>query len=359
MLECMSNLVANELFDVGGSDEEICRRILAGIRHLQNQAKHLIIVTNEVFSDGLDYDPETVRYIRLLGRINRLLAERAGQVTEVVYGIPVERKPCPREKGKGPEQPRGAAVWPRSLAIAFSMYSRFPVPQVEWSEHAMRYALCFFPLVGVAIGICMEAFWLLAVRLELGAIAVSGLGTALPLLFTGGIHMDGFLDTVDARSSCQSRERKLEILKDPHTGAFAIIGCGVYMLCYMAFFSELGQGAFPAVCGVYVLTRALSGWSVVSFPKAKKDGLVSTFARQAADRTVRISMAVWGILAAVYLLWTAGPAAGSAAVLAAAAVFWWYYHMAKKEFGGITGDLAGYFLQLCELVMIGVLAAAL
>lgn len=103
LLECMSNLVANELFDVGGSDEEICRRILAGIRHLQNQAKHLIIVTNEVFSDGLDYDPETVRYIRLLGRINRLLAERAGQVTEVVYGIPVERKPCPREKGKGPE----------------------------------------------------------------------------------------------------------------------------------------------------------------------------------------------------------------------------------------------------------------
>lgn len=92
LLECMSNLAANELFDVGGSDEEICRRILAGIRHLQNLAKHLIIVTNEVFSDGLNYDPDTIRYIRLLGRINRLLAEQAGQVTEVVYGIPVEWK---------------------------------------------------------------------------------------------------------------------------------------------------------------------------------------------------------------------------------------------------------------------------
>lgn len=101
LLECMSNLTANELFDVGGSDEEICRRILAGIRHLQNHAKHLIIVTNEVFSDGLAYDPETIRYIRLLGRINRLLAECAGQVTEVVCGIPVEQKPCPRDESIG------------------------------------------------------------------------------------------------------------------------------------------------------------------------------------------------------------------------------------------------------------------
>lgn len=263
------------------------------------------------------------------------------------------------QKNMEQERKKRVTVWPRSLAIAFSMYSRFPVPQVEWSEHAMRYALCFFPLVGAAIGICMETFWLLAAKLGLGPVAVSGLGTALPLLFTGGIHMDGFLDTLDARSSCQSRERKLEILKDPHTGAFAIIGCGVYLLCYGAFFSELGREAFPAACGCYVLARALSGWSVVSFPKAKKDGLVSTFARQAADRTVRISMACWGILAAVYLLRTAGPAAGAAAVLTAAAVFWWYYHMAMKEFGGITGDLAGYFLQLCELAMIGVLAVFL
>jgi len=98
LLECMSNLTANELFDVGGSDEEICERILDGIRHLQNLSKHLIIVTNEVFSDGLGYEEETLRYIRLLGRVNRLLAKHAGRVTEVVYGIPVERKPEPGDR---------------------------------------------------------------------------------------------------------------------------------------------------------------------------------------------------------------------------------------------------------------------
>ena len=100
LLECMSNLTANELFDVGGSEEEICRRIMTGIRHLQNLVKHLIIVTNEVFSDELNYDPDTLSYIRLLARINRLLAEQAGRVTEVVYGIPVEWKGNPKTGAK-------------------------------------------------------------------------------------------------------------------------------------------------------------------------------------------------------------------------------------------------------------------
>lgn len=89
LLECMSNLVANEQFETGGSDEEICSRIENGIRHLQKQTGNLIIVTNEVFSDGSIYEPETMRYIGLLGRINAVLANMADQVTEVVFGIPL------------------------------------------------------------------------------------------------------------------------------------------------------------------------------------------------------------------------------------------------------------------------------
>lgn len=92
LLECMSNLTANEQFEAGGTDDEIEERILEGIRHLQKQAGNIIIVTNEVFSDGVRYDAETVRYLALLGRINRQLAAMAGQVTEVVCGIPVPVK---------------------------------------------------------------------------------------------------------------------------------------------------------------------------------------------------------------------------------------------------------------------------
>lgn len=78
MLECMSNLLANEQFELGGTDEEILDRIQQGIQNLKEQTDDLIIVTNEIFSDGCRYDAETVRYIRLLGNLNIRMAEEAG-----------------------------------------------------------------------------------------------------------------------------------------------------------------------------------------------------------------------------------------------------------------------------------------
>lgn len=89
LLECVSNLVANEQFDEGKTEEQVRLEMIDGIRHLQKQAEHIIIVTNEVFSDGCSYSPETERYIRLLGSVNADLSAMADQVTEVVYGIPV------------------------------------------------------------------------------------------------------------------------------------------------------------------------------------------------------------------------------------------------------------------------------
>lgn len=245
-----------------------------------------------------------------------------------------------------------------SFVIAFSMYSRIPMPFVEWSERGMKYAFCFFPLIGVVIGACVCTFCWLSAQAGLGILAFSLLGTAVPLLITGGIHMDGFLDVTDARSSFQSRERKLEILKDPHAGAFAIAGCGVYLLLYAAAFSELRLEAFPAIGGIYVMTRALSGLSVLCFPKARKDGLAATFAKGTGNGApaVKAVLSVWLLVGIAFVFLVSGTVTTVVLTVAAAAVFLWYHHMAMHEFGGTTGDLAGYFLQTAELVMIAALA---
>lgn len=92
LLECMSNLVANEMFSENGAREESVSRILNGVRHVREQVRHLVIVTNEIFSDGMDYDEETRRYQEYLGEINQRLAREADQVVEVVYGIPLYHK---------------------------------------------------------------------------------------------------------------------------------------------------------------------------------------------------------------------------------------------------------------------------
>lgn len=246
--------------------------------------------------------------------------------------------------------------WLESFVIAFSMYSRIPMPRMEWTEAGMQYALCFFPAIGIVIGAVVIGFVWLAEWTGIGTIAVCCIGTALPLLITGGIHMDGFLDTTDARSSFADREKKLEILKDPNTGAFAVIGCGVYLLLYVSAWSELRSGAFPAVGSIYVMTRALSGWSVVGFPKARKNGLASTFASGARERTVKRTMVFWWILGAGFLVISAGWIPAVLMSVTELLVFWHYHRIAMKEFGGMTGDLAGYFLQLAELSMYLVLA---
>ena len=99
LLECMSNLAANEMFREEISPERIpvhiaeCKtRILDGVARLLNVCDNLVIVTNEVFSDTLSYDAFTLAYIQLLGHINAALAQMADEVVEVVYGIPVIHK---------------------------------------------------------------------------------------------------------------------------------------------------------------------------------------------------------------------------------------------------------------------------
>ncbi|MEF9939511.1 MAG: bifunctional adenosylcobinamide kinase/adenosylcobinamide-phosphate guanylyltransferase [Clostridium sp.] len=89
LLECMSNLVANEYYRVGSQAAD---EIIRGINCLQKKCIHLIIVTNEVFSDGAEYSRETREYIELLGKVNQYLGRKADTMTEVVYGIPIKIK---------------------------------------------------------------------------------------------------------------------------------------------------------------------------------------------------------------------------------------------------------------------------
>lgn len=94
LLECMSNLVANEMFSGADivSEDVVVGHILQGIKNLSTKVDELVIVSNNVFEDGISYDATTQAYIRALGRINTGVAALADTVTEVVVGIPVPVK---------------------------------------------------------------------------------------------------------------------------------------------------------------------------------------------------------------------------------------------------------------------------
>ena len=96
LLECLSNLLANEMFsrpgERAGDYDTIAEKVLADIRALKSRCHDLIIVTNNVFEDGLEYDGETARYIKYLGELNRNLGKLCDELYEVVVGIPLKIK---------------------------------------------------------------------------------------------------------------------------------------------------------------------------------------------------------------------------------------------------------------------------
>ena len=92
LLECMSNLVANEMFEEQGAHDRTVSEVTKGIENLLGQAAHVVIVTNEIFSDAVVFDGDMDSYLEYLGKINQAAAQRADEVVEVVYGIPVFHK---------------------------------------------------------------------------------------------------------------------------------------------------------------------------------------------------------------------------------------------------------------------------
>ncbi|HIZ65946.1 MAG TPA: adenosylcobinamide-GDP ribazoletransferase [Candidatus Blautia pullicola] len=240
-------------------------------------------------------------------------------------------------------------LW-NSFKIAFAMYSKIPMPQSHWTKENMRYIMCFFPLIGVVIGALTWLWGLLGLKLEVNHSFYAVVLLLIPVAVTGGIHLDGLLDTSDALHSYQPRERKLEILKDSHAGAFAIITACVYFLFYLGLYHEISLKGLPVVCLGFVLSRALGGFSIAAFPMAKNTGLAATFSDNAQKQCVKVVCLVYGCVAGLLML-VYHPLIGGCALLAAALEYLCYYRVSMKEFGGITGDLAGFHMQLCELAI--------
>lgn len=241
----------------------------------------------------------------------------------------------------------------RSLCFAFSMFSRLPVPTLSWRDENMRYILALFPLVGAAVGLIDWAWlWLCAALGFTPLLRAAGL-TVLPVAVTGAIHLDGFCDTIDALASHAPAERKRAILKDPNSGAFAVVAAGCYLLAYFALCAELEVTARTPLLFLFsfILSRSLSGFGVLTLKESASPGLANAF-RQSADR--RISFLVLGtfFLTAAAGLIASGGVTGAVMVLLAVLCFLWLRRLALRSFEAMSGDLAGWFLSVCELTLL-------
>ena len=239
----------------------------------------------------------------------------------------------------------------KSIAAAFSMFSAIPVPFFPWTQDIMRYMLCAFPLVGALIGLLCYGWNMLCAALSLpDLLRVFGLWI-LPILVTGGIHLDGCCDTWDALASHSDQAGMAKVLKDPHIGSFAVIRLICMLLGSFVFWMQIKTYRPIPVLLLFVLSRSLSALAVVSFPLSAGSSLAASFAASSDKRKVGMICLGISVLAALGMILS-----GAWSMAAAAAVvFLWYRFMLVPRFGGLSGDLAGWFLQVAEFWMLGVL----
>ena len=251
------------------------------------------------------------------------------------------------------------SLW-NNFKVAFAMFSKIPMPRADWTKENMKYMFCFFPFIGTVIGALTMLVAYLGLRFEYQPGFVTAVLVLAPVFVTGGIHVDGLLDTSDALSSWQERSRRVEMLKDSHAGAFAVITSAVYFVCWYGAYSQLfgieeNMKAIGILSLGFMVSRCLSGIGVITFPKAKADGTVAEFSRNSSDVISRNILVVYLVILAVLMIWIE-PVWGIAAFAGALLIFGYYHHIAMKYFGGTTGDISGFFLCICEVGMAVILA---
>ena len=236
-----------------------------------------------------------------------------------------------------------------NLRAAFAMFSAIPVPAVDREDGSLSFMLCFFPWIG---GVCGILSWLAGLacrRFGWNGFFGGVLLTMIPMLVTGGIHLDGLMDTADAMASWQGREQRLRILKDSHTGAFAVMKCSCFLLIMSASAARLcpEKKSFCLYCLVFFLSRSLSALGVMILPKANPEGTVAEFSRNASEKKVILVLTIYIVLTGGGMI-LLDPVRGCLVLASAALVWLRYRYVCLKYFGGTTGDLSGCFLCLCE-----------
>lgn len=244
----------------------------------------------------------------------------------------------------------------KSFVLAFSTYSKIPMPQINCDEEDTKYMMLFFPWIGAVIGALVVGWFYLCQFLGLPAFVRAAVTILISFVVTGGFHIDGFMDTSDARSSYQPREKKLEILKDSHIGAFAVIRVVCYILLYMAALYLIEDEKLYLILGLgFVLSRIYSAMAVLTFQNARKSGMLFYTART-AERVINIVfVSIELAIVFVALLWISYWA-GALVLVVTIICYLYYRYMSYKVFGGITGDLAGWFVCFHECAIAVALA---
>ena len=227
------------------------------------------------------------------------------------------------------------------------------VRQDNWTVEDFGRSVKFFPLIGAVLGlIYAAAAWLLFVFLPRQGIFLPPHFTSvclliLPILLTGGLHCDGFMDTMDGVFSGRSRERMLEIMKDSRVGANGVTAFVLLLLLNWAILLDMPPfWLVPALFVMPVIGRCMMAAAITCFPYARPEGMGKAFAQYAGKKSLWLALFItvmcvvpWGPLACIAFLVSAGFTICFARYI-------------TGVLGGLTGDVYGALTLLNEVLVL-------
>ncbi len=242
----------------------------------------------------------------------------------------------------------------RELVAATQFLSVLPLPgpsnRFETSgadEQTLHLGSAYFPFVGFLLATLLYLvqllFGLVLPRLALAAVLVVAL-----VLLTGGLHLDGLMDTCDGLFGGRTRERRLEIMRDSRVGSFGILGGVCILLLKFALFASIEPRMLPLV---FFLMLPCTRWAMVFalrvFPSARPDGLGATF-----RQTVTLPRLILAAATAFLLALIVGHGVGILAWCVATGVALLLGTWATRMIGGLTGDIYGAIAECSEVVVL-------
>ncbi|KAB7705376.1 adenosylcobinamide-GDP ribazoletransferase [Bacillus aerolatus] len=250
-----------------------------------------------------------------------------------------------------------AKAYINGLLLSFQFFSVLPIHrELPVDARHLQATLRVFPLFGLVKGLLYGGvFWLLLEWSPLSPLGDAFLLWLLPIIWTGGLHLDGWIDTSDAFFSYRDVKRRLDILNDPRVGAFGVLSLIVLLAARFLFLYEITKFGHSLLATFFVLipfySQMVTGLLLNSVTPAKKEG-IAYFFQQGKDARLFVCYSFWVTGAGVLFFFISGGINVFLLFTAAAAMFFVFARRgALKHFGGISGDLLGAGLEGAELLL--------
>lgn len=254
----------------------------------------------------------------------------------------------------------------KGFLMAISMFTIIPLPKYEWDDEGGKNIMKFYPVIGLIVGVIWYGVFRILNLLGASIMVTTAVTLITPFILTGMLHLDGYMDVCDALLSRRDKQEKLRILKDPHTGAFAVIS--VIML-FILNFSTLHtvisnninestinnfNGSSVGLILIPIISRSLMGYLLLSKESMKASSLGAFFKQGTgkADKVVLLSGLIIASLISVFIFGIYG----LIMILGMILISVFLVNNAAKEFDGMSGDSAGYGLVIAEAIGVLVLS---